>query len=70
MTDPASLTTRIETCIDRWNLLPREPRHEVSGQVTRVSLGLGELVKLRKALESEVEALEKRLDKLEASAPA
>jgi len=60
-----TLTKRIEHCIDRWNMLPREQRHELSGKVTQVSLGLGELGKLHRALTSGVDELEQRLNRAE-----
>lgn len=60
-----SLVKRIETCIDRWNDLTVVRRHELSGKVTQVSLGLGELSKLHRALMAGTVELEAALDRAE-----
>lgn len=56
-----TLSRRIETCLDRWNKLPRQQRHELSGIVTSTSLGLGELGKLTRELGVRVAELEDKL---------
>lgn len=63
------LTRRVETLIDRWNELPREKRHELSGSVTEVSLSLAEFLRLGKALMAAIVSLEQRMDRAETSVP-
>lgn len=60
-----TLVKRIETCIDRWNQLPRDQRHALSRAVVQASLGLGELGKLHRSLVSLTEELEGKLDRAE-----
>ncbi len=63
-----TLVKRIEGLVDRWNHLPRQSRHELSGRVTGVSLGLGEIVKLHRELVKGAEELEEKIDRAEAAA--
>jgi hypothetical protein len=58
-----TLTMRIEHCLDRWNQLPREPRHRLSGMSIEVSLQLAELSKLTRILQERTQAFEAELDK-------
>jgi len=60
-----TLTKRVEHVLDRWNALPRQQRHELSGAVTAASLGLGELAMLHRTLTADVDVLERRLDRAE-----
>lgn len=56
-----TLTSRVERCLDRWNALPRQPRSELSNDVTAASIALGNLMTHHRALRDAVDALEQRL---------
>lgn len=56
-----SMTGRVERVIDHWNRAPRELRHTLSGRITSLSLGLAELLRLKKSLELELVRVEREL---------
>lgn len=68
MSVTATLTSRVEACLDRWNALPRSRRHELASDVTAASLALAKMCSDWKDLSSKVDSLERAIETAEQDA--
>lgn len=60
-----TLTQRVSDALDRWNKLNYRHRHELSWNATEMSLQLGEIERLYKALNQVTTDFEKKLEAAE-----
>lgn len=60
-----TLTQRVSDALDRWNRLNYRHRHELSWNATEMSLKLGELESVYKAVGQLTSDFEKKLDQAE-----